>query len=493
MGTAPTSDQGQTEAETYDVIVIGAGAVGENVADRAVQGGLSVLIVEAELVGGECSYWACMPSKALLRSASVLRAAHAVGGAREAVTGTLDAAAVLARRDTFTSHWDDAGQVRWLEKAGIALARGRARLDGERRVIITGDDGDQRTVLARHAVALCTGSEAAVPPLDGLAEARPWTSREITSTETVPGRLAIIGGGVVGCEMATAFTSLGSRVTLLSRGRLLSGVEEFAGDAVTERLRADGAEVLIGTTPERVDRLADGTVRLALPEGRELVVDEVVVATGRRAGTRDLGLETVGLTPGEWIDVDDTLRALDADGRASEWLYAVGDINHRALLTHQGKYQARAAGDAMAARASGASRQEAPWGAHVATADHAAVPQVTFTSPEVASVGLTLAEATERGLRLRAVDYELGYVAGASVHADDYRGTARMVVDEDRRVIVGFTIVGDDVAELLHAATIAVVGEVPLDRLWHAVPSYPTMSEIWLRLLEQYGRVSATG
>ena len=147
----------------------------------------------------------------------------------------------------------------------------------------------------------------------------------------------------------------------------------------------------------------------------------------------------------------------------------------------------------MAARASGASRQEAAWGAHVATADHAAVPQVTFTAPEVASVGLTLAEATERGLHVRAVDYELGYVAGASVHADDYRGTARMVVDEDRRVIVGFTIVGDDVAELLHAATIAVVGEVTLDRLWHAVPSYPTMSEIWLRLLEQYGRASATG
>ena len=493
MAPTPAAEGHQTGHETYDVVVIGAGAVGENVADRAVQGGLSVLIVEGELVGGECSYWACMPSKALLRSASALRAAHAVGGAREAVTGTLDTAAVLARRDGFTSHWDDAGQVRWLEKAGIALARGRGRLDGERRVIVEGDDGDERLVLARHAVAICTGSEAAVPSIEGLAEATPWTSREITSTETVPDRLAIIGGGVVGCEMATAFTSLGSRVTLLSRGRLLSGVEEFAGDAVADRLRADGAEVLIGTTPERVDRLDDGTVRLALPEGRELIVDEVVVATGRSAATHGIGLETVGLAPGEWIDVDDSLRALDADGRASEWLYAVGDVNHRALLTHQGKYQARAAGDAMAARASGASDQDAPWGAHVATADHAAVPQVTFTSPEVASVGLTLAAANERGLRARAVDYELGYVAGASVHADDYRGTARMVVDEDRRVVVGFTVVGDDVAELLHAATIAIVGEVALDRLWHAVPSYPTMSEIWLRLLEQYGRASATG
>ncbi|MER3389518.1 MAG: NAD(P)/FAD-dependent oxidoreductase [Microcella sp.] len=489
-GAAAGSD---TAHETYDIVVIGAGAVGENVADRVVQGGLTALIVESELVGGECSYWACMPSKALLRSASALRAAHAVGGAREAVTGELDTAAVLARRDAFTSHWDDSGQVRWLEKAGIALARGRARLDGERRVIIEADDGSQRTVLARHAVAICTGSEAAVPSIDGLAEAAGWTSREITSTETVPDRLAIIGGGVVGCEMATAFTSLGSRVTLLSRGRLLSGVEEFAGEAVAERLRADGAEVLIGTTPERVDRLADGTVRLALPEGRELLVVEVVVATGRRAATHAIGLETVGLAPGDWIEVDDTLRALDAEGRASDWLYAVGDVNHRALLTHQGKYQARAAGDAIAARARGASLQQSAWGAHVATADHAAVPQVTFTSPEVASVGLTLAEATERGLQVRAVDYELGHVAGASVHADRYRGTARMVVDEGRCVIVGFTVVGDDVAELLHAATIAVVGEVPLERLWHAVPAYPTLSEIWLRLLEQYGRASATG
>jgi dihydrolipoamide dehydrogenase len=474
--------------DTYDVIVIGAGAVGENVADRAVQGGLSVLIVESELVGGECSYWACMPSKALLRSASVLRAAHAVGGAREAVTGDLDTTAVLARRDSFTSHWDDSGQVRWLQGAGIALARGRARLDGERRVIIDDGTSASRTVTARYAVAVCTGSAAAVPKIPGLAEAQPWTSREVTSTETVPTRLAIIGGGVVGCEMATAFTALGSHVTVVSRGSLLAGVEDFAGDAVAERLRADGADVIVGASPDRVDRLEDGSVRLTIPGGREIVADEVVVATGRTPVTHGLGLETVGLEAGAWITVDDTLRALGGDGLPVEWLYAVGDVNHRALLTHQGKYQARAAGDAIVARASGASIDDAPWGVHAATADHDAVPQVTFTAPEVASVGLTVAQARDRGLHVRAVDYELGHVAGASLHADGYAGTARMVVDEDRGVVVGFTVVGDDVAELLHAATIAIVGEVPLTRLWHAVPSYPTMSEIWLRLLEQYGR-----
>ncbi|WP_439563667.1 dihydrolipoyl dehydrogenase family protein [Microcella sp.] len=469
--------------DAYDLIVFGAGAVGENVADRAVQGGLSVLIVEGELVGGECSYWACMPSKALLRAGSVLRAAHAVPGARAAVSGGLDASAVLASRDAVASNWDDAGQVRWLQKAGIALARGHARVSGERRVTITAADGTVRTVTAEHAVAICTGSTAALPPIDGLAEANPWTSREITSTETVPARLAIIGGGVVGCEMATAFTSLGSAVTLLARSGLLAGVEPFAGEAVAERLRADGAEVMLETSPERVDRRVDGTVALTLPGGRVLEVDELVVATGRAPGTGDLGLEAIGLEPGSGLEVDDTLRV-----RGFDWLYAVGDVNTRALLTHQGKYQARAAGDVIVARASGASVDDAPWGAHVATADHDAVPQVTFTSPEVASVGLTAAQAEQRGLRTRVVDYELGWLAGATVHGDDYRGTARMIVDEDRGVIIGFTLVGDDVGELLHAATIAIVGEVPLHRLWHAVPSYPTLSEIWLRLLEGYGR-----
>lgn len=469
--------------DTYDVVVIGAGAVGENVADRAVQGGLSVLIVESELVGGECSYWACMPSKALLRAGTVLRAAHAVGGAHETITGALDARAVLARRDEVAAHWDDAGQVRWLQKSGIALARGRARLDGERRVVITAPDGGTRTVTATHAVAICTGSTAAIPPIPGLADARPWTSREITSTEEVPARLAIIGGGVVGCEMATAFTSLGSRVTLLARNGLLAEVEPFAGEAVAERLREDGAEVLLSTSPERVERRPDGTVILTLPGGRALEVDEIVVATGRAPATGDIGLETIGLEPGSWLEVDDTLRV-----RGREWLYAVGDVNRRALLTHQGKYQARAAGDVIAARARGASVDDAAWGAHVATADHDAVPQVTFTSPEVASVGLTAAAASERGRRTRVVDYELGWLAGATVHGEGYRGTARMVVDEDDRVIVGFTLVGDDVGELLHAATIAIVGRVPLDRLWHAVPSYPTLSEVWLRLLEGYGR-----
>jgi dihydrolipoamide dehydrogenase len=214
-----------------------------------------------------------------------------------------------------------------------------------------------------------------------------------------------------------------------------------------------------------------------------ITAEEVLVATGRTPRTRDIGLDAIGLTPGDWIETDDTMLVPGFD-----WLYAVGDVTHRALLTHQCKYQARAAGDVIAARAAGAPVSDAPWGIHVATADHEAVPQVTFTDPEVASVGLTAQAARKAGYEIRTVDYEIGQVAGASLHADGYTGTARMVVDEKRKVVLGVTFVGPDVSELLQAATIAIVGEVPLDRLWHAVPAYPTVNEIWLRLLETYGR-----
>ncbi|GAA1688878.1 NAD(P)/FAD-dependent oxidoreductase [Microcella alkalica] len=466
--------------EAYDLVVIGAGAVGENVADRAVQGGLTAVVIESELVGGECSYWACMPSKALVRSVSALRAARALPGSREAATGRLDVEAVLARRDAVASHWDDSGQVRWLDSAGIALVRGEARLDGARRVVVTTPDGEERVIIARSAVAICTGSDAAIPGIPGLAEAAPWTSREATSAERVSERLAIIGGGVVGCEMATAFAGLGSTVTLISRGRLLSNLEEFASELVSRRLRDEGVTVFTGASPTRVDRRADGTVMIGLEGGAASVeADEVLVATGRRPRTDRLGLETIGLEPGAWLHVDDSLRV---DGH--DWLYAVGDVNHRALLTHQGKYQARAAGDVIAARARGEEVDASRWGAHSATADHDAVPSVAFTSPEVASVGMTAAGAAGRGLAIRVSDYEIGHVAGASLHAEGYRGRARLVIDDARDVVIGFTAVGDDVAELVHAATIAIVGEVPIARLQHAVPSYPTMSEIWLRLLE---------
>lgn len=470
---------------TYDVVVIGAGPVGENVADRVVEGGLSAAVVERELVGGECSYWACMPTKALLRSEAALRAARQVPGAREAVTGDLDVAAVLARRDSFASNWQDDGQVSWLDAVGVPLYRGHGRLAGVKVVEVTGVDGATTTLTARHAVVVATGSGALVPDIEGLRAAAPWTSREAVAAKEVPGRFAVIGGGVVASEMATAFAGLGSSVTVLARDGVLPLAEPFVGERVTESLRDKGVSVRIGAEAAAVKRADDGTVSVTLTTGEQIEADELLVAIGRTPNTQDIGLDTVGLTPGAWLTVDDTMRVT---GIGDGWLYAAGDVNRRVLLTHQGKYQARAVGDVIVARAKGEAVDDSRWGRHVATADERAVPQVVFTDPEVASVGLTSAAAETAGLRIRVVDYDLAATAGAALHAEDYRGHARMVVDEDRRVVVGVTFVGPDVAELLHAATIAVAGEVPLDRLWHAVPAFPTVSEVWLRLLEAYGR-----
>jgi dihydrolipoamide dehydrogenase len=474
----------QAAAAEYDVIVLGAGPTGENLADRARAGGLSTVIVESELVGGECSYWACMPSKALLRPAAALAGARDVAGSREAVTGSLDAAAVLARRDTFTKHWKDDGQVGWLDSVHVDLVRGHGRLAGPRRVIVRTPEGDERELVARHAVAVCTGTRALVPDLPGVADAKPWTSREATSAQQVPRRLFVVGGGVVAVEMATAWQALGSQVTLSVRSGVLPRMEPFAGEMVTEALARAGVTIEADTAVAEVRRPEyPGPVTVVLRDGREIEADEILFATGRIPHTDAIGLETVGLERGSWLHVDDTCRVTGVEGG---WLYAAGDVNRRALLTHQGKYQARIAGAVIAARALGRPVDDQRWGAHVATADNASVPQVVFTEPEVASVGLTAQEAERAGYKTRVVDYDLGRVAGASLYADDYTGRGRMVVDSEREVLLGVTFVGPGVGELIHSATVAVVGEVPIARLWHAVPSYPTISEIWLRLLETY-------
>ncbi|SRR5579875_1635277 len=479
-----------TEAPaTHDVVVIGAGSTGENVADYAHQGGLSVALVEQALVGGDCSYWACMPSKALLRPPEALAGARAVDGARQAAQGELEVGAVLRRRDSFAAHWDDGGQARWVNGIGVELVRGEGRLAGERRVEVSLPAGGTRTLVARAAVAICTGSEPALPPVPGLAEARPWTTKEATSAQAVPRRLAILGGGVAGCEMATAWSALGvSEVTVVEQeATLLPGYEAEAGRRLEEALEKRG---IVVRTATRVEEVSGGggrgpvTLVLAGESGPvELEADQLLVATGRKARTTGLGLESVGMEPGSWLEVDDSCLVEALPGG---WLYAAGDVNHRALLTHMGKYQARICGDAIAARARGEDVSPAPWSPYSATADHWAIPQVVFSDPEVGAVGLTEAEARGRGLTVAAVEYELGQVAGAALYADGYSGWAKMVVDTEREVVVGATFVGPGVAEMVHAATVAVVGEVPLSRLWHAVPAYPTISEVWLRLLEAW-------
>ena len=334
---------------------------------------------------------------------------------------------------------------------------------------------------------MSTGSSALIPPIDGLAEAKPWTSRQATSATEVPGRLIVLGGGVVGAEMATAYTSLGSQVTLVARRGLLGGTEPFAGELVTASMREAGTDVRLHAAITRVVR-DGGVVTATLDDGTTVEADEILVATGRTPNTNGLGLASVGLQDGDWLPVDDTLLVDAATNADDPWLYATGDVNHRALLTHQGKYQARAAGRVIAARYKQESPDTGTWTRFTATADHAAVPQVTFTDPEVASVGLTEAEARKAGIAVRVAEYDIAGVAGASVYDDAYVGRAKLVIDDERDVPIGATFAGYDVGEMLHAATIAIVGEVPIHRLWHAVPSYPTLSEVWLRLLETDGR-----
>jgi pyruvate/2-oxoglutarate dehydrogenase complex dihydrolipoamide dehydrogenase (E3) component len=317
---------------------------------------------------------------------------------------------------------------------------------------------------------IATGSRAALPPIEGLAEARPWTNREATTATEVPGRLLVLGGGPVGAELAQAWAMLGASVALVEHEpRLLHQMEEFASEEVAAGVEASGVELHLGSKAEAVGR--NSRVRVELSSGDAIEGDELLVAIGRTPRTSDLGLERVGIDPGGYLDVDDRMRV-----SGSDWLYAVGDVNGRALLTHTGKYQAKICADVILGRDV------------EATDDLGGAAQVVFTDPEVAAVGHTLASAKEAGIDALGVDASTAGTAGASFRGRETPGTSRLVVDAARDVVIGATFVGSEIAEWLQAASIAVTAEISMDLLRHAIPAYPTRSEIWLKLHEEWER-----
>jgi pyruvate/2-oxoglutarate dehydrogenase complex dihydrolipoamide dehydrogenase (E3) component len=494
------STEAKASPDVWDVIVVGGGPPGITAAQHATQAGLSAVIVESERVGGECHYWACVPSKALLFTVSTRNLATDMPGLRELVNGRgPDVTATLARRDAVIDHLDDTALTSAVSSLGIDVVRGHGRISGPKTIEVERADEQPLALQAREAIVLSTGSSAFVPPIPGLASAQPWTSRDVTNVHVVPDRVLVIGGGVVACEATTWLSGLGAeRLIIAAEGHaLLPNREPFVGEILARELEARGVEVRLDTTIAKVERPEHGPRDTGHPgadpaivtfgDGQVQTFDEIVVAAGRRPNTSELGLENAGVATNArgYLDVDDHMSV-----PGSPWLYAIADIAGRAALTHMGRYHARVAMGTIVARAQGTAAVRAassPTRHHDRSTnivDRDRVPQVIFTDPEIATVGLTEAQARERGFAVQTSEVDLSTVTGAALLREHYVGRAKLVIDRNEDVVVGATFVGASVSELVHAATVAVIGRVPVESLWHAVPSFPTISEVWIDLLE---------
>lgn len=438
-------------AERVDVVVLGLGVGGEAVAESLAERGLRVVGVEAELVGGECPYWACIPTKMMLRAAELVAETRRVDGMAGHASVTPDWAPVAARiRAEATDDWDDTVAVdRFTGKGGV-FVRGRGRLAGPGRV-----DIDGTTYEASRGVVLATGSVPVVPPIEGLAETPYWTNRDAVKATVVPESLLVLGGGAVGVELAQAYARFGSAVTVVeAMDRLLPGDEPEASGVLRTALEGDGVTIRTGSRAERVSH-TDGRFTVGLGDGGEVRAERLLVAVGRRADLSGLGVDSAGIDPGaRAVEVDERMRA-------GERLWAVGDVTGRGLFTHIAMWQADiAVRDILGEGGPGA--------------DYRAVPRVTFTDPEVGGVGMTQARARDAGVPVAVGVAQVSSTARGWIHKAGNAGVIKLVADADRGVLVGATSVGPVGGEVLSALAVAVHAEVPVETLRHMIYAYPT-------------------